>query len=84
TQRDRNRQIFYCAAALRPAGADAGIVCFLYVGCFPGENQDSIYLFLDIIGGMLGPVIGVMLDHYFVASLGFIQMIRRDYCQRGE
>ncbi len=24
------------------------------------ENQDSIYLFLDIIGGMLGPVIGVL------------------------
>ena len=29
------------------------------------ENQNSIYLFLDIIGGMLGPVIGVMLAHYF-------------------
>ncbi|MDU8418538.1 cytosine permease, partial [Pseudomonas syringae] len=25
------------------------------------ENQESIYLFLDIIGGMLGPVIGVMM-----------------------
>ncbi|PVZ87807.1 allantoin permease [Serratia sp. S1B] len=30
------------------------------------ENQDSIYLFLDLIGGMLGPVVGVMLAHYFV------------------
>lgn len=30
------------------------------------ENQDSIYTFLDIIGGILGPVIGVMLSHYFI------------------
>ncbi|WP_159567673.1 allantoin transporter [Budvicia diplopodorum] len=30
------------------------------------ENQESIYLFLDIIGGILGPVIGVMLAHYFI------------------
>lgn len=30
------------------------------------ENQESIYLFLDIIGGMLGPVIGVMMAHYFI------------------
>lgn len=30
------------------------------------ENQNSIYTFLDIIGGILGPVIGVMLSHYFV------------------
>lgn len=30
------------------------------------ENQASIYLFLDIIGGILGPVIGVMLAHYFI------------------
>lgn len=36
------------------------------------ENQDSIYLFLDIIGGMLGPVIGVMLAHYFVVMRGKI------------
>ena len=30
------------------------------------ENQESIYLFLDVIGGILGPVIGVMMAHYFV------------------
>lgn len=30
------------------------------------ENQNSIYLFLDIIGGILGPVIGVMMAHYFI------------------
>ncbi|HAR9234645.1 TPA: allantoin permease, partial [Salmonella enterica] len=38
------------------------------------ENQDSIYLFLDIIGGMLGPVIGVMLAHYFVVMRGKINL----------
>lgn len=38
------------------------------------ENQDSIYLFLDIIGGMLGPVIGVMLAHYFVVMRGNINL----------
>lgn len=30
------------------------------------ENQESIYLFLDVIGGILGPVIGVMMAHYFI------------------
>ena len=38
------------------------------------ENQDSIYLFLDIIGGMLGPVIGVMMAHYFVVMRGQINL----------
>ena len=38
------------------------------------ENQSSIYLFLDIIGGMLGPVIGVMLAHYFVVMRGKINL----------
>lgn len=38
------------------------------------ENQDSIYLFLDIIGGMLGPVIGVMLAHYFMVMRGKIDL----------
>ncbi|EHC0605769.1 putative allantoin permease [Escherichia coli] len=38
------------------------------------ENQDSIYLFLDIIGGMLGPVIGVMMAHYFVVMRGKINL----------
>ena len=38
------------------------------------ENQDSIYLFLDIIGGMLGPVIGVMMAHYFIVMRGQINL----------
>lgn len=36
------------------------------------ENQDSIYLFFDIIGGMFGLVIGVMLVYYFVVMCGKI------------
>ncbi|QLP46754.1 allantoin transporter [Klebsiella michiganensis] len=38
------------------------------------ENQDSIYLFLDLIGGMLGPVIGVMMAHYFIVMRGQINL----------
>nr|WP_318382596.1 putative allantoin permease [uncultured Enterobacter sp.] len=38
------------------------------------ENQDSIYLFLDVIGGMLGPVIGVMMAHYFVVMRSDINL----------
>ncbi|GHI00570.1 NCS1 family nucleobase:cation symporter [Neobacillus kokaensis] len=29
------------------------------------ENPTSIFMFLNIVGGMLSPVIGVMLTHYF-------------------
>lgn len=32
------------------------------------ENSTSIFTFLNIIGGILGPVTGVMLAHYFVIS----------------
>ncbi len=39
-----------------------------------GRIRDSIYLFLDIIGGMLGPVIGAMPAHYFVAMRGKINL----------
>ncbi|MNC23858.1 putative allantoin permease [compost metagenome] len=38
------------------------------------ENQSSIYLFLDIIGGMLGPVIGVMMAHYFIVMRSQIDL----------
>ncbi|PSW19841.1 putative allantoin permease [Photobacterium sanctipauli] len=38
------------------------------------ENQESIFMFLNIIGGILGPVIGVMLAHYFVAMRGKIDL----------
>lgn len=34
------------------------------------ENQDSIYFFFDIIGGMFGLVIGVMMVYYFVVMCG--------------
>lgn len=32
------------------------------------ENSTSIFTFLNIIGGTLGPVTGVMLTHYFIIS----------------
>ena len=35
-----------------------------------GKSEHSVYSFLDIIGGMLGPVIGVMMAHYFVVMRG--------------
>ncbi|SET20533.1 allantoin transporter [Thorsellia anophelis] len=38
------------------------------------ENQNSIYLFLDIIGGMLGPVFGVMIAHYFFVIRGNLDL----------
>ncbi|ALV21428.1 allantoin permease [Carnobacterium antarcticum] len=44
----------------------ASIVSFLLMPWKLMENQTSIYAFLDIIGGILGPVIGIMLAHYFV------------------
>lgn len=30
------------------------------------ENSTSIFVFLNIVGGLLSPVIGVMLTHYFI------------------
>ncbi|OMQ23814.1 allantoin transporter [Serratia oryzae] len=47
------------------------------------ENQDSIYFFLDLIGGMLGPVVGVMLAHYFIVMRGKIDL-NTLYSKRGE
>ncbi|MNC41700.1 putative allantoin permease [compost metagenome] len=38
------------------------------------ENQESIYLFLDVIGGILGPVIGVMMAHYFIVMRSDIDL----------
>ncbi|WP_422526744.1 allantoin transporter [Serratia fonticola] len=38
------------------------------------ENQESIYLFLDVIGGILGPVIGVMMAHYFIVMRSEIDL----------
>lgn len=32
------------------------------------ENSTSIFLFLGIIGGLLSPVLGIMLAHYFVVA----------------
>lgn len=45
----------------------ASIISFLICPWKLMENQASIYTFLEIIGGILGPVLGVMLAHYFVA-----------------
>ncbi|WP_285767759.1 NCS1 family nucleobase:cation symporter [Peribacillus sp. SI8-4] len=38
------------------------------------ENSTSIFLFLNIIGGLLGPVTGVMLAHYYVIAKKEINM----------
>ncbi|MFJ7973216.1 NCS1 family nucleobase:cation symporter-1 [Psychrobacillus sp. NPDC096389] len=32
------------------------------------ENSTSIFVFLGVIGGLLSPVLGIMLSHYFVVS----------------
>ncbi|MDT1938829.1 MULTISPECIES: allantoin transporter [Carnobacterium] len=45
----------------------ASVLSFLICPWKLMENQVSIYTFLEIIGGILGPVLGVMLAHYFVA-----------------
>ncbi|MGF1726894.1 allantoin transporter [Photobacterium nomapromontoriensis] len=43
----------------------AGVISVIICPWKLMENQDSIFLFLNTIGGILGPVIGVMLGHYF-------------------
>lgn len=32
------------------------------------ENEDSIFIFLNMIGAILGPVTGVMIIHFFIVS----------------
>lgn len=38
------------------------------------ENPDNIFLFLNIIGGLLAPITGVMLAHYFVVAKSEIDL----------
>ncbi|SES38034.1 cytosine permease [Psychrobacillus sp. OK032] len=38
------------------------------------ENSTSIFLFLGVIGGLLSPVLGIMLSHYFVVAKKRIDM----------
>ncbi|BBM63960.1 putative allantoin permease [Vibrio alfacsensis] len=44
----------------------AGVISLIICPWKLMENQDSIFLFLNTIGGILGPVIGVMLAHYYI------------------
>ena len=44
----------------------ASVISFLIMPWKLMENSDSIYLFLDIIGAIMGPIAGVMLAHYFI------------------
>lgn len=43
----------------------AGIISFLIMPWKLMENADSIYIFLNAIGAMLGPVAGVMIAHFY-------------------
>ncbi|MFK4565980.1 putative allantoin permease [Enterococcus sp. UD-01] len=43
----------------------AGIISFLIMPWKLMENSDSIFLFLNTIGAVLGPVAGVMIAHYY-------------------
>jgi len=44
----------------------ASIISFMIMPWKLMENPSSIYLFLDIIGAIIGPVAGVMISHYFI------------------
>lgn len=47
----------------------AGVISYIIMPWKLMENADSIFVFLNIIGAVLGPVIGVMLaQYYFVAK----------------
>lgn len=43
----------------------ASIISFVICPWYLMKNETSIYLFLDIIGSLMGPVAGVMIAHYF-------------------
>lgn len=43
----------------------AGVISFLIMPWKLMENADSIYIFLNAIGAMLGPVAGVMVAHFY-------------------
>lgn len=52
----------------------AGIISVIICPWKLMENQESIFLFLNTIGGILGPVIGVMLGHYFIIMKQHIKL----------
>ena len=43
----------------------ASVISFLIMPWKLMENADSIYIFLNAIGALLGPVAGIMIAHYF-------------------
>src|SRR5699024_6931238 len=43
----------------------ASIISFLICPWYLMKNETSIYLFLDIIGSLMGPIAGTMIAHYF-------------------
>ncbi|MGF1726896.1 allantoin transporter [Photobacterium nomapromontoriensis] len=52
----------------------AGVISVIICPWKLMESQDSLFMFLNIIGAMLGPVLGVMLAHYFVIMKGNIDL----------
>ncbi|MGO4928126.1 allantoin permease [Fundicoccus sp. Sow4_D5] len=46
----------------------ASVVSFLIMPWKLMENADSIYIFLNAIGALLGPVAGIMVAHYFLLN----------------
>lgn len=43
----------------------AAVISFMIMPWKLMENQESIFIFLNLIGAILGPVAGVMIAHYF-------------------
>ena len=52
----------------------ASIISFLIMPWKLMENSDSIYLFLNVIGAIMGPVAGVMISHYFFVNKGELNL----------
>jgi allantoin permease len=46
----------------------AGVISYVIMPWKLMENSDSIFFFLNMIGAVLGPVIGVMLAEYFFVA----------------
>lgn len=52
----------------------AGIISYLIMPWKLMENADSIYIFLNAIGAMLGPVAGVMVVHFYLIKKQVIDL----------
>ncbi|MGF1733779.1 allantoin transporter [Photobacterium satsumensis] len=52
----------------------AGVISVIICPWKLMESQDSLFMFLNLIGAMLGPVLGVMLAHYFVILKGNVDL----------